>query len=249
MEGFTEFGSNRTGIQTSPKLTKELLKAVRDSASASDGDQSALSAARLIQARESEPLGTVPPLKTGAKASKDLSRNVRAQVLVDRIAERLAFERTGVRLYEALIVKHAAYADQLSNVPVEKLMQIHDEEAEHFAMLAEVLQSLGADPTAQTPAADLVGIQGMGLMQAITEPRTTFVQALCTILIAELADNDGWEMLINLATSAGLADIVERFRVAREQEDEHLDQVRTWLLELSAAELSGSEPLQAKGTA
>ena len=249
MEGFTQFGSNRTGIQTSPKLTKELLKSVREATPSSEGDESALSAVRLVQARESEPLGTVPPVKDDAAAVKDLPGNIRLQVLVDRIAERLAFERTGTRLYEALIVKHAAYADELPNVPVERLTQFHAEEAEHFAMLAEVLQSLGADPTAQTPAADLVGIQGMGLMQALTEPRTTFVQALCTILIAELADNDGWEMLINLATTAELDDLVERFRTAREQEDEHLDQVRTWLLELSAAELTGSDALQAKGTA
>jgi hypothetical protein len=111
------------------------------------------------------------------------------------------------------------------------------------------LQSLGADPTAQTPAADLVGIQGMGLMQALTDPRTNFVQALCTILIAELADNDGWEMLINLATPAGLDDLVERFRAAREEEDKHLDQVRTWLLEISTAELTGRTTLQPQGRA
>src|SRR5687767_14119761 len=247
MEGFTQFGSNRTGIQSSPKLTKELLQATRDATPTSEGDASALAAMRIIHARESEPLGTVPPIKEAA--ATDVTANVRVQVLVDHIAERLAFERTGRRLYEALLVKHSAYANELPNVSVERLTQFHAEEAQHFVLLAEALQSLGADPTAQTPAADLVGIQGMGLVQALSEPRTNFVQALCTVLIAELADNDGWETLINLATIAGLDDLVERFRTAREQEDEHLDQVRTWLLELSTAELTGGESRQAKGRA
>jgi hypothetical protein len=249
MEGFTQFGSNRTGIQTSPKLTKELVEATRDATPAPEGDASGVAAVRLIYARESEPLGTVPPVKEKARAAKDFTGGLQLQVLVDRIAERLAFERAGTRLYEALIAKHAAYADALPNVSLERLNQFHAEEAQHFVLLAEALQSLGADPTAQTPGADLVGIQGMGLMQALTEPRTNFVQALCTILIAELADNDGWETLINLATTAGLDDLVERFRGAREQEDEHLDQIRTWLLELSTAELTGGDIPQAKGTA
>jgi hypothetical protein len=247
MEGFTQFGSNRTGVQSSPKLTKELLAATRDATPTSKGDASALAAVRVTYARESESLGTVPLIK--AAGATDVTKNVRVEVLVDRIAERLAFERTGTRLYEALIAKHAAYAKELPNVSLERLTQFHAEEGQHFLMLAEALQRLGADPTAQTPAADLVGIQGMGLVQALSEPRTNFVQALCTVLVAELADNDGWEMLINLATTAGLDDLVERFRTAREEEDEHLDQVRTWLLELSAAELTGREMMQAKGTA
>ncbi len=247
MEGFTQFGSNRTGIQTSPKLTKELLQATREATPTSEGDASALAPVRIIHTRESEPLGTVPPINEAG--AKDAAESLRVQVLVDRIAERLAFERTGTRLYEALIVKHAAYANELSNVSAERLAQFHAEEAEHFVLLAEALQSLGADPTAQTPGADLVGIQGQGLVQALSEPRTNFVQALCTILIAELADNDGWEMLINLATTAGFDELVDRFRTAREQEDEHLDQVRTWLLELSTAELTGGEVQQAKGRA
>ncbi len=249
MEGFTQFGSNRTGIQSSPKLTKELLQATRVATPTSEGDAGALAAVRLTYARESEPLGTVPSVKEKAGAAKGLSAGMQLQVLVDRIAERLAFERTGTRLYEALIAKHAAYASEVPSVSVERLTQFHAEEAQHFVLLAEALQSLGADPTAQTPAADLVGIQGMGLVQALTEPRTNFVQALCTILIAELADNDGWETLVNLATTAGLDDLVDRFRAAREQEDEHLDQIRTWLLELSTAELTGGVALQAKGTA
>jgi rubrerythrin len=252
MEGFTQFGANRTGIQTSPKLTKELLEATKETQPSSQGDATALADMRRTYIRESEPLGTVPA-PTNRKAARSAMQEAplaQPQVLIDRIAERLAFERTGTRLYEALMVKYEAFADQVPQVSAQRLAQFHDEEAEHFRMLAEALQTLGADPTAQTPGADLVGIQGMGLMQAITEPRTNFAQALSTILIAELADNDGWQALIGLAQQAGLEELAQRFTRALEQEDDHLEQVRAWVVELATAELDaqGRSPA-AKGNA
>ena len=60
------------------------------------------------------------------------------------------------------------------------------------------IQSLGGDPTAQTPAADVTGVEGMGLMQVLTDPKTTVAQALHAILVAEMTDNAAWEELIEL---------------------------------------------------
>lgn len=239
MQGSIQFGDNRTGIASAPRQSEELLQATRETARTSGGDTDAHAELRLSYAREADPLGSVPEL-TKKKSAKTQDRSaVRAQVLVDRLAERLAFERTGTRLYEALLVKHAAYAEQLAGVPAERLEQFHAEEAAHFRLLTEALQTLGADPSAQTPAADLVGVQGMGLVQAMTEPRTNFVQALNTILVAELADNDGWQALIGLARQAGFDEMAERFMEALEQEEEHLRQVRAWLVELTSMELGG----------
>ncbi len=237
METVTEFGANRTGIKSSPGDTQELLKATQSTPPDPEGDTSALANMRLEYAGQAEPLGSVPsPGKTKAPAQA-AGADVRIQVLIDRLAERLAFERSGTRLYEALLVKHAAYADELPNVPLERLQEFCTEEAEHFRMLSGCLEELGADPTAQTPCADLAGIEGAGLVQAITEPRTTFVQSLHAILIAELADNDGWQTLIGLAKAANQEEMAERFETALEEEDEHLAQVRTWMSELTMAEL------------
>jgi bacterioferritin (cytochrome b1) len=240
METTTQFGANRTGVQSSPKDTKELLKATQSTVPSSTGDENALASVRLTYAREAEPLGSVPPparVKGKMKSAGTIGAGVRPQVLVDKLAERLAFERSGTRLYEALIVKHAAYTDQLPNVSLEILQQFHAEEAQHLHLLIESLEQLGADPTAQTPCADLVGVEGMGLVQAITEPRTTFVQSLNAILIAELADNDGWQTLIAMARAAGQDELAERFTAALSEEDEHLRQVRAWMSELTMAEL------------
>jgi hypothetical protein len=94
------------------------------------------------------------------------------------------------------------------------------------------MESLGGDPTAQTPCADVTAAASMGLMQAITDPRTTFAQCLNTILTAELADNAGWELLSELAMQAGQPGMAEQFREALETEAEHLETIRSWLAAL-----------------
>jgi ferritin-like protein len=241
MESATTLGTNRTGVRTSPLDTEALLEGT-ESTVPTPGNESDLAQVRLAYAGEAEPLGSVPPLDEAildATSGEEVT-GMRAEVLVDKLAQRLAFERTGVRLYDALLVKHAAYSDELPNVSIEKLQQIRTEEAQHFLMLTESLESIGADPTTQTPGADLVGIEGTGLMQAVTEPRTTFAQALDAILIAELADNDGWQALIAVAQAVGADELAERCSVALEQEEEHLRQVRAWVSELSTAELRGA---------
>jgi hypothetical protein len=61
------------------------------------------------------------------------------------------------------------------------------------------------------------------------------------MLNAELADNDGWQMLITLATSLGRDDLEEDFEKALDSEQEHLENVRAWLetLTLSEAQMIG----------
>ena len=119
---------------------------------------------------------------------------------------------------------------------MDQLAKIHDDEARHFELLGQAIESMGADPTAQTPCADLTGVESMGLMQALNDPRTTVVQGLHTILIAELADNAGWELLIDLAQAAGQTELAEQFAAPLAEEQQHLEQVRTWLKQTSLAE-------------
>jgi hypothetical protein len=243
MESSTTIGTNRTGVRSSPRDAKKLLAAAEKTVP-TDGDASALALERLACAGEADPIGSVPPLaKTQGVLKKMAAESgTRAEVLIDKLAQRLAFERAGTRLYDALLVKHAAYADELPNVSVETLQQIRDEEAQHFLLLNEALESLGADPTVQTPGADLVGVEGMGLIQAVCDPRTTFAQALEAILVAELADNDGWQTLIGVAKVAGQDELADQFTAALEEEESHLVQVRTWMSELTTAELKANAP-------
>jgi ferritin-like metal-binding protein YciE len=66
-------------------------------------------------------------------------------------------------------------------------------------------------------------------MQVIVDPRTTLLQSLEAILIAELADNACWEALIALAQEAGEDTLVTQFERALLTEQEHLTKVQTWL--------------------
>jgi rubrerythrin len=213
----------------SPIDGKALIAAARAARPSSDGDEEALAAFRSSYLETAEPVGTVPvpgTLKGVAKTVVQKLTGKKPEVLLDKLAERLAFERTGTRLYDALLGKCGVLGDEASSLPLEDLRDFRDEEAQHFALVWEVLRELGADPTAQTPGADLSGVAAMGLVQLITDPRTSIAQSIQAIHIAELADHDGWKMLITLTEELGMDDIAGRFRKAWAEEDRHLATIR-----------------------
>jgi ferritin-like metal-binding protein YciE len=61
------------------------------------------------------------------------------------------------------------------------------------------------------------------------DPRTTLLQSLEAILIAELADNACWGALIELAQEAGKDTFVQQFQETLRNEQDHLDKVQGWL--------------------
>jgi rubrerythrin len=177
------------------------------------GDERQAAKVRAEYAAEADPVGTLP------KAEGPL------MLLMDKLGERLAFERSGARLYDALMVKCKAAG---AKIPAKELQHIRDEEAMHFALVGAAIQSLGGDPTEQTPCADVAGVEGMGLMQVLTDPKTTVAQALHAILVAEMTDNAAWEELIELTMQIGNDDLIARFQKAQESEAEHLEKVQGW---------------------
>ncbi len=236
MEDPTKLGHNRTGMQMSPLHGEMLRKTARDAAAVTDTtdpDQPEallLSELRREYVNEADALGSVPPpgTLTGAmKSGAAMITGKRLQVFIDKIAERMAYERGGTRLYDAALVKVAALSGG-TPVTMERVKQIRNQEAEHAEMLRQALINLGADPTAQTPSADLVGVQAMGLMQSITDPRTSLVQTLSSLLAAELIDVASWELLSRLATSLGNEELAGQFERALEQENDHLRTVSGW---------------------
>jgi hypothetical protein len=187
-------------------------------------------------------------LKTGMAKLKGGAPSI----FMDKIGERIAFERGGTRLYDALITKYQGVqalgeevlvpAEQLpaadgsmgvigipGEAPLATLMRIRNEEHAHFRMLGEAMMKMGGDPTAQTPCADVTATSTMGILQVVTDPRTTLAQCLNAMLTAELTDNAGWELLIQLAEDAGESELAGRFLGALAQEQEHLAIVKGWL--------------------
>jgi rubrerythrin len=221
---------NRTGIGTSPLLAKEMIEGTLQFTATSTDDEELLDL-ESHYLETAEPIGTVPPpttVKGIAKAAVDILKGEKPTVLLDKIAGRLAFERSGTRLYEALIRKFDVVGGYEGGPTRAQLVEIFEDEYSHFEMLSETLKELGADPTAMTPCADLVGVQSLGLLTIVTDPRTTFAQSLEAMLTAELVDVDGWEVLLRLTEHLGLDTLATRFDRAAKAEERHLASVREW---------------------
>lgn len=230
-----EVGNNRTGIKRSPidsRRTEEGARQGEADVTGNGGGLAELEQARIAFSRDAEPLGTMPPPVGVSGMAKTVVEKLKGNtptVLLDQLGARLAFERTGTRLYEALLVKHAAAHVHDGGPTREELEIIRDDELRHFGMLEAAMRDLGGDPTAVTPSADVQGVAGMGLIQVLGDPRTTLTQGLEAILIAELADNDSWKLLIDLAEELGHDSLAEQCKLALHDEARHLALVRKWL--------------------
>lgn len=231
MSSQVHLGMNRTGVMTSPEETKRLLEADGIPNSIVDGDLEDFAALKALAIEDADPLGSVPPpasVKGVVKTGVRLLAGSRPQLFIDKLSERAAFERGGTRLYDALIVKFHASGDKSTGATLERLGQIRAEELAHFHLVTGAIRQLGGDPTAQTPSADIVGIETMGLMQVLNDPRTTFADCLNAMLIAELTDVDAWALLAELAEGIGETDMASSFREALLEENHHLQDVRRW---------------------
>jgi bacterioferritin (cytochrome b1) len=239
MKSATDMGMNRTGIGISPVHSKELIEGAQAGAPSSVGDEGNLLAMRTLYMQDAEPVGTVPPPATlmgAAQAVASVLKGQKLGVLLDKLGERLAFERTGCRLYEGIIGKALAGGMGAGGPTLEELQRFHDDELRHVDMLRRIVEGLGGDPTVQTPSADIAGVESMGIVQVIADPRMTLAQSLHAILVAELADNDGYSALIQLAQSLGQGEIADKLRAARLDEDRHLEHVRVWVTNHAVAE-------------
>ena len=225
----TDSAMNKTGIDMSPIDIQELLSGVEASNPSSQGDEQTLASYRSSYIMDADPIGSVPvpgSLKGAAKTGMQKLMGRKPEVLLDKLGARLAFERAGTRLYDALLSKCLSRSDEADGLPMDRLREFRNEEAQHFALVWDAMKGLGADPTAVTPGADIDGVASIGLMQVMTDPRTSVVQSLHAIHIAELADHDGWELLIKLAEELGQDDMASKFKRALVEEEQHLATIR-----------------------
>lgn len=214
---------NRTGVTMNPTLSRELIEGAKLTPVV--GKFADYVAAQRAFGAETATIGSLPP------AVGDVNL-----VLLDKMGERLAFERSGTRLYDALAVKLQARGDASDLPSLADVQKIRDEEHEHALMLQQSIEQLGGDPTILTPSANVNLAASLGLVQILTDPRTTVVQALHAILIAELADNAAWELLQELAEDAGEKELARKFAQALEEEGEHEANVSAWVRELVRVE-------------
>lgn len=239
----TDMGMNRTGAGVSPIDSKDMAKVAEECTVSPPGDESEIAELRVSYISTSSVMGTMPPPTTVKGVVRTVIEGLTANpaVFLDKLGERLAFERTGARLYEALLAKYDAQGSYDGGPSRELLAEFHNDEVRHFHVMKSALESLGADPTAVTPSANIAGVEAMGIMQVITDPRATLAQSLHAILVAELADTEGWELLIELATMLGHDAMADDFRDAIRAEERHLAYVRQWVVNHAMKDAEGME--------
>lgn len=228
----TKLGMNKTGKDMSPVDSRRLIDYAEQVKADPPESTNALTTIRGSFAAEASNLGAVPvPGTVQGMAATALQKltGKKPELLVDKLGERLAFERTGVRLYEALIAKLKGLADQVDPAILRSVTRFRDEEGKHFQLLRKTMEGLGADPTAQTPAADATAIVSSGALQLISDPRSNLAQCLNALLTVELSDNAAWELLIQLARESEQNEMAEAFAEAQREEKQHVATVRDWL--------------------
>jgi rubrerythrin len=228
----TSIGSNRTGIATSPIDSKKLIEGAEEAVLDPDSAPAAFQALHLELCEGAPPVGSMPPpasIKGAVKMATDALVGEKSAVLLDKLAERLAYERSGVRLYDRLLVKLAASDNPDPTLTPAALQEIRDDELRHAGLLKQAIVKLGGDPTVMTPCADITGVASMGVVQVLTDPRTTLTQCLNAMLTVELADHDAWDLLAALADAMDQEEMALGFREALVEEADHLMKVRAWL--------------------
>lgn len=228
----TQTGRNRTGTAASPLDSKKTMEGALQAPPTRAGDGQLFEKERIAWCESADPVGTMPipaSVKGALETTIGAMKGEKLNVLLDKLGARLAFERTGTRLYQALISKFEAAHIHQGGPSRQELEQIRDEERAHLQLVEHAIKELGGDPTAVTPSADVSGVASMGLVQVMADPRSTFTQCLEVVLMAELLDNDAWTSLAELTSDMGFDDIAIEFRQALEDEEAHLAAVRTWL--------------------
>jgi bacterioferritin (cytochrome b1) len=221
---------NRTGIQTTPEMGEEIVEGANSATPSSEGGAEDIAESRVEYIAEGFPIGSMPMMPASEEGEAE-EEEAGMAVFLDKLSERLAFERQGTRLYEALLNKCQTLGESAPGPTLEDIEHIGSEELEHFLLLNRAITEIGGDPTVQSPCADVAGVTSMGILQVLTDPRSSLAQCLQAMLTAELTDNDGWQLLIKLADNLGYDDLKAEFETALANEEEHLLNVRNWLSE------------------
>jgi len=161
--------------------------------------------------------------------------------LIDLLSERLAFEREAVKLYDAILARlDGSVAGGVVEPFREELQRFRDEEKEHERWLERQIGDLGGDASVKSEMAMLVERESTGILEVVTTDEL-LPHAIHALLAAELVDNSGWELLVELADDADDVVAREEFQRRLYQEADHLLFARTAMLAFARRDVLGYE--------
>ena len=160
-------GQNRTGAAVTPDQINLMLEAVRELSPPVPINTLSIDVERQSYISAAESVGSIPHPKLASKGTvqrtKAEVKGASPSVLMDKLGERIAFERAGTRLYDALISKYLALSNAGQDVlpaieslamevpeaavrelrpgetALDTLRRIRLEELRHFQMLCEAM--------------------------------------------------------------------------------------------------------------
>ncbi len=161
--------------------------------------------------------------------------------VIDFLTERLVFERTGVKLYDAIVAKIEATGDDNLRRMLDPMREHRDEEKEHEEWLEEQIRALGGDAHGTTEMSDLVTRESKGIADVILDGDNDISHLFHALLTAELADNAGWDLLVQLADEAGDHSAKRQFKKRLHEEEDHLIFVRRAVEKLACHVVLGED--------
>jgi bacterioferritin (cytochrome b1) len=151
---------------------------------------------------------------------KELAAKNRDKVL-DLLNERLTFEREGVKLYDAIVQNMQSVSSPEIGRMLPAMKEHRDQEKEHEEWLEDQIRALGGTAHDKTEMSELIKMESSGVSQVVNTDKD-LVHQMHALLTAELVDNAGWELLLELADDADDADARREFRKRLHEEEEHL---------------------------
>jgi bacterioferritin (cytochrome b1) len=146
--------------------------------------------------------------------------------VIDLLSERLTFERASVKLYDAIIAKMQRSNDDNVMRMYDEMKRNRDEEKEHEEWLEEQIRALGGDTRAQTEMSRLAHIETEGIERVVLDGDNVVAHLFHALLSAELSDNAGWDLLVQIADDVGDREAKRAFKKRLHQEEDHLIFVR-----------------------
>ncbi|XXX71728.1 hypothetical protein WMF30_29190 [Sorangium sp. So ce134] len=159
---------------------------------------------------------------------------------IDLLNERLTFERASVKLYDSIMVKVGRTADPSLLNLLGRLKQHRDQEKEHEEWLEAQIRALGGDAHAETEMSRLIAVESEGLKQVVLDGDQNPGHLFHALLTAELVDNSGWQLLLELADEADDGEARDAFRSRLHEEEDHLVLTREVVERLTRRELLGA---------
>jgi bacterioferritin (cytochrome b1) len=169
----------------------------------------------------------------------ELAKHDPAKV-VDVLNERLAFERAGVKLYDRVLEVMRATANENVTAMIPEMQKHRDEEKEHEEWLEERIRALGGDAHAETERSRLVTRESKGIEDVVMSD-AELPHLFHALLAAELVDNAGWDLLVQIADEAGDRAAKREFKKRLHEEEDHLLFVRKAVERLAFADVLGEE--------